>query len=124
MGSGNEVANTRLASVGRDPVTLRFVANWSDEEDRHEDGGEFETVEDAIDWARARAPVVTVMLGFQHPFFSRLASGMSRVKSLIRLPCQRGRRHPSCSTTCWRIATFRRSIWAKSSSSGWTRTTK
>ena len=69
MGSGDEVANTRVASVGRDPVTLGYVANWSDEEDRHEDGGEFETVEDAIEWARARAPVVFVMLGFQRPVF-------------------------------------------------------
>jgi hypothetical protein len=67
MGSGEEVANTRFASVGRDPVTLRYVANWSDEEDRHEGGGEFETVEDAVEWARARAPLVLVTLGFANP---------------------------------------------------------
>ena len=67
MGAGEEVANTRVASVGREPTTLRFVANWSDEEDRHEDGGEFEAIEDAIAWARARAPIVSVMLGFSEP---------------------------------------------------------
>jgi hypothetical protein len=67
MGSGDAVPNTRLASVGRDPVTLDFMANWSDEEDRHEDGGSFETIEGAIEWARARAPVVIVVLGFASP---------------------------------------------------------
>jgi hypothetical protein len=60
-------SNTRIASVARDPVTLRFDANWSDQDDRHEQGPEFESVSDAIQWARERAPVVIVVLGFTRP---------------------------------------------------------
>jgi hypothetical protein len=59
--------NTRIASVARDPVTLTFVANWSDEEDRHEEAPEFDSIDDAIQWARVRAPVVIVVLGFSRP---------------------------------------------------------
>jgi hypothetical protein len=110
MGAGEEVANTRFASVGRDPVTLRYLANWSDEENRHEDGGEFEAVDDAIEWARARAPLVLVTLGFANPVHSQRANGMNQGKTLKQTHCQHGRRHGSYSRTCWRIGTCRRSI--------------
>ena len=67
MGSSSKHEHRRVGSVGRDPVTLRFVANWSDEADNNEDGGEFESIDDAIAWARERAPKVIVVLGFTRP---------------------------------------------------------
>ena len=67
MEARSDTHGGRVGSVARDPSTFLFRANWSDEADNHEDGGEFADVEQAIAWARARAPVVIVVLGFSSP---------------------------------------------------------
>lgn len=59
--------NDRWADVTRDPASMRFVALWADAQDNHEESPEFETVDEAIDWARQHASTVHVVLGFSQP---------------------------------------------------------
>lgn len=59
--------NDRWADVTRDPSSMRFVALWADEKDNHEESPEFETVDEAVAWARAHASTVHVVLGFARP---------------------------------------------------------